>query len=290
MNESCTSTEKQSGTASEGYPILDVTVEKGKVLLTLKHDVLTLSQEVYAEGYYYPGKVLSKKECQHLKNEEKLSKAKSYLSLLLSRGRYSVKETKKRLKEKYRLNEKQIDSLLVPYLESHILSDQDYALDFIESRAEKGYGRRYFLSELKKRGIGEDILSSEEITSLLSDGKEALPLLVEKECKKRKNVSPSKREEQIICLLIRRGFALSDIRNAMDDYENGKSEEEKRQDAENCDLLLRKDVAKCYNAVMKKYSDPQKRKDEFFHRLLWNGYKYSKIEEIRKEEDYSFHD
>lgn len=290
MNESSTSTEKPSATASKEYPILDVTFEKGKVLLTFRHSVLTLSTEVYADGYYYPGKVLSEEEYRTLKEEERLSKAKSYLSLLLSRGRYTVKETADRLKGKYRLSEKQIVFLLKPYLEVGILSDLDYALDFIESRTEKGYGRNYLLSELRKRGVEEEMLNTKEVTSRLDDGIEALPTLLEKENRKRTSVPSKKREEQIRSFLERRGYNRTDIENAMEDFRSGKSEEEKKVERENSLLLLRKEARKCYNSVRKKYPDPKKQKQAFLEHLLRKGYEYSMIEEIIKEEDYSFHD
>lgn len=291
MRESCTSTKKLSDIASKtSHVINDVTLKKGDVLLLVDNKEITISTDSYLSDYFYPGKELDGKQYAELLKMEKQMKSRKYLLYLLSHGRYTTYEIKKRLKEKHSLSEKDCDEMIKPYVESGLLSDREYVVDYLESKTEQGYGKQYLISTLKRKGIPESMLKEKEIQSLMEENKEAVYTFLSKEDKKRKALSSKKRREVLMQCLYRRGFTSSQSQAMIDDYFSSMSLEERKKQEENSKMLLKKEALKCYNSFVRKYPDVKKRKQAFLQRFLRQGYEYSEIEELIQQEGLNFND
>ncbi|MCI5670617.1 MAG: RecX family transcriptional regulator [Bacilli bacterium] len=290
MKESCMSTEKQSATASEEYVIQDVQILKDGVHLYINSKEIVLSLDCYLSDYFYPGKRIDKKQYAELKKMEKQSKERKYLLFLLGHGRYTTYEIKTKMKGKYHLSEKDCQEMIQPYVESGVLDDREYVLDFIESKTEQGYGKGYLVDTLKKKGIPSSLLESKEVEEMMKADLELLQSLIEKEDKKKTGLPMKKRKERLSLFLHRRGFSSSMINDAIETFFSSQSEEKRQNEDENSYLLLKKQALKCYNSFVRKYSEPKKRKQAFIQYFLRRGYDYSDLEELIQQEGLSFND
>ena len=290
MKESCTFIEKQSATISEEYVIQDVEILKDGVHLYINSKEIVLSLDCYLSDYFYPGKKIDKKQYAELKKMEKQSKARKYLLFLLGHGRYTTYEIKTKMKNKYHLPESDCLQMIQPYVESGVLDDREYVLDFIESKMEQGYGKGYLIDTLKKKGISSALLENEEIRQMMEVDSALLQNLIEKEDKKKIGLPMKKRKERLSLYLHRRGFSSSLINDAMETYFSSRSEKKSQEEDENSYLLLKKQALKCYNSFMRKYSEPKKRKQAFIQYFLRRGYDYLDLEELIQQEGLSFND
>lgn len=282
------SMKKQSGEASK-YTILEVEEEKSGVSLSFGKEKLLISFSSYASGYYYPGKELEEKEYQTLKEQSSLKKAEDYLSSLLKRNRYTVNGAKEKLEKRFSLPEKEISLLIKPYQEAGILDDLSYAVDFASSKAEMGYGKRYIEAELKKRKIDPKVLKNEDVLEQYNKSLEVLPLLIDKKNNTLKNLPLTKRKENLYAFLLRRGFEESLVKKEIHDYYQNLTPEEKEEESRNKALLLKKEAAKCYNALAyRNEMDGEKKKKLFFSRLMRKGFTYHEIDAWMNQEGLKF--
>lgn len=291
MRESCTSTKKLSDTASEKKHIIkDVTLKKGNVSIFVDQKEITISTDSYLSDYFYPGKELDKEQYADLLKMEKQLKSRKYLLYLLSHGRYTTYEIKKRLKEKHSVSDKECEEMIKPYVESGLLSDREYVIDYLENKTGQGYGKQYLVSSLKRKGIPDSLLQEKEIQLLMEGNPDAVYALLSREDKKRKALSSKKRREVLSQCLYRRGFTSSQSQAMIDDYFSSLSVEERKKQEENSKMLLKKEALKCYNSFVRKYPDVKKRKQAFLQRFLRQGYEYSEIEELIQQEGMNFND
>lgn len=283
------SIERPSDTASR--TIIDISPEKNGVTIVFPLEKFSLSLSDYSDGFYYPGKKLSKEEFQRLKACSKEKSAKDYIALLLQKHRYTIQGAKEKIRHRFpSFPEEKINSFLVPYQEAGVLDDLSYAEDFATLKSEGGYGENYIVSELKKRGIPESILREKKIISQFEKSAAALPLLVEKKDRLLRQNTMEKRKEVIQAFLIRRGYPLSIAREAIRLYYLNRGEAEKEEDQNLRSVLLKKEAQKCYNAIVRKTIDSHKKKGLFFQKMKMKGFRYDEIESIAEREGYSFHD
>jgi SOS response regulatory protein OraA/RecX len=271
--------------------IKDVTLKKKGVLIEVGTEKLLVSQNAYASGYFYPGKVLETKELSQLRRESQTRRAEVYLKNLLSAYRLSVSETRKRLFRRFGLDSKSVDLLLKPYLESHVLDDLGYSQDFVESKREKGYGPSYLRQELKRRGITPEIIAKVLAPSAESqaDQTDILALLVQSYNDKKKDETLERRKQECLAFLVRRGYSPEASQAAIHDFYGSLSEEEKEDERQNRVLLLKAKAEKCYNSLRSSPADPSKKKETFLRRMLGLGFSYGEIDDVMKKERY-FHD
>lgn len=288
MKESSMSTKKHSATASKEYVVEDVIQEKKKVYLIISGKKIALSIDNYLSDYYYPGKIISKEKYNELKDSENKNKAQEYLSYLLTHGRYTKKALKDKIKSKTKLSDDDIDNLIKPYIENGVINDKEYVLDYLEAKVEQGYGRNYLIQDLKKRGVNDSLLKDQEIDNYLNFGENKIIQLIEKENQKKTNIPLRKRKENILSLLLRRGFDYAFSKESIDSFYQ--SYKENKKDSETKLNLLKKEGRKCYNQLLKKYPDPQKRKSAFYQSLWKKGFERDEIEELCQREEYTFHD
>lgn len=269
--------------------LLDVSIKEKEVLLTFETEELLLSLDDYLDDYFYPGKAISKKEYSLLKEKSRQKKARLYLSSLLSQRRYTIKQVKDKLHTYSKsLKEKDIQDLLKPYIESGILDDKSYALDYIQSKKEAGYGKQYLLSELNKRGIPTSLLKDMEIEELLEekDSADTLFLLLDKMEKQHRNETVEKRKQSLYALLLRRGFSYQEASDAVNDYYASLSEEEIENISQNRAKLLIEKAKQCYNALESRNLDERKKKDLFYQKMVRLGFHYDEIKTICEKERY----
>lgn len=283
------SIEKQSDTTSR--TIVDISPEKNGVTIVFPSEKFILSLSDYSDGFYYPGKALTKEEFQRLKSCSKEKNAKDYIALLLQRHRYTIQEAKEKIRHRFSaFSEEKINSLLLPYQEAGVLNDFSYAEDFATLKSEGGYGKNYIVAELKKRGVSESILREKTITSQFEKSAAVLPSLIEKKDHLLRQSTVEKRKEVIQAFLIRRGYPLSAAREAIHLYYLKRGNAEKEEDQNLRSVLLKKEAQKCYNAIVRKTIDSHKKKALFFQRMKMKGFRYDEIESIAEREGYSFHD
>jgi SOS response regulatory protein OraA/RecX len=271
--------------------IEDVKVTKEGITLIFPHEELLISLSSYSDGYYYPGKELSKSEYLELKRLSKDRQVENYLSMLLKRSRYTIFGIKGKIKHRYpSLTEEEIHVLLLPYIESGILDDLSYAEDFASLKSEAGYGEDYIIAELKKRGIEEKVLKRKEVWSNYSKSKEVLPKLIEKKNRALKNYTLEKRKQNLQAFLIRRGYSATLARKEINAFYQKYSEAEKQSDAKIRVNVLKKEAQKCYNAVTRKPVDAYKKKELFYNKLRMKGFRFDEIQSLVESEGYQFHD
>lgn len=271
--------------------ITDVIAQKKGILLFLGKEKLLVSEEAYLDGYFYPGKEIREDEYQKLKKDSRNRKAEEYVKNLLSRYRYTYHDIYKKVEDHFSLPEKEIKEVLSPYVRSGLIDDEAYAVDYAESKAEKGYGPLYIENELKKKGIRKEIRESQEVREKENLAYENLPFLIENENKKKSSSPIGKRKESILAFLIRRGFSVSESRKAIDSFYSSQDaysqQEEQKKEAQ----LLKREATKCYNSLSRKENmDARSKRDHLIKSLLRKGFRYEDIESEISGEEYLFHD
>ena len=263
------------------FEILEVLFRKEKVRLVFASSQLEISRQIYTDGFYYPGKKLSSKEMATLRKEAGLYKAEGYLARLLSTHRMTVRGCHDKL-SRFPLSQTDREKLLSPYIEAGILDDRQYAIDFIQDRTEKGYGRTRILAELKKRGIHtEEILEDKEISDLFSNViDEKLMQAMEKKLSEKPLLMKKKK---MVDSLSRRGFPLSIAKEAVEEFFRERNRDDKKEQ-----MLLKQEAEKCYNLLMRKTADPRKKEEAFWRRLLTKGFRSEDIRSVIEERRYTF--
>lgn len=269
--------------------IQEIKTSKTGVSIIVGEESFLLSFDQYSNGFYYPNKNLSDEEFQQLKYDSKTKKANDYLRYLLSISRYTKKELMTKIKTKYHLSNSECLSLLNPYIETAIIDDKAYAKDYIEAKLEQHYGRQFILSHLKEKGISDEILRSEACADLFDDSLDSLLYLIEKTDRAKKEKTIDERKISILQLLLRRGFSSSQAKKAIDFFYDNLDDETKEKERENRARLLKKQARKWYNLLVRKTSDPNKKKDALIRKLLSHGFHYDEIEK-ELQEGYSFYD
>lgn len=266
--------------------------KKGVEIVVSQREKYLIDEETYLDHYFYPGKVLSDEEVLLLKKASKNKKASDYLVLLLSRGRYTYHQLFQKLETKYPLGEKEIKSLLAPYVENGLIDDKSYALDYASSKAEQGYGRNYILDALKERGVNSTLAHSPEVMEAMDSSFEVLPDLITSLKKRKSNLSRQKQEEAIQQALLRRGYSYSEIEEALRSLKEEETPEEIEKAHEEEKLLLRNEARKWYNSFTRSPSfstlSPMEKKKKLTEKLLRRGFPLAEVkEELDKKEEYS---
>ena len=251
------------------YKIEDSYLKNKECHLLINNEEYIITISDYTEYLFYKGKEITLKDIELISSLAKEFAYKKYLSRILANKRYTIYEISNKLKKKFLLSKKDIDKLLDSYINSKILDDKAYAIDYIESNSHK-YGRKRLLSELKKKGISENILNSQEILNSIDDTiDEEVIIKLEK---RYRSLPFNKRCEKIKEILYKRGFITSEI-NKIKIIDTAKNDSS----------LLIKEAKKCYNAIASKKVDKEKMKSLFTTKLLRKGFSYEEIIKLKEE-------
>lgn len=134
----------------------------------------------------------------------------------------SEKEIRDYFKKK-KVNEQMVDLVVVKLKEQKFLNDEAFAAMWVRSRTEfKPKGWRLIKLELKQKGISEEIIKNLEARSkdLGEDKRDELTLakdILERKRKKFEAMDRGERFRKAGSLLARRGFALDDIKKAIEE-------------------------------------------------------------------------
>ena len=270
--------------------ILAIKIIKDKAVLTFEERVIKIDLDTYLNGYYYPGKELDEEEFHYLLESEKLISAKRYLMTLLSSRPYTEKMIREKLSLKHHLSKEEIETLLSPYLEAKIIDDENYAYSYTEELIEKGYGRKAILSKLSERGIKEEILEGEQLSSLLKNDSEHLSALVRKEALRKKDLSLAKLKSHLKLFFLKRGFQEECVEEEIESYISKMSKEERNNREKKSEALLDKEALRCYNRIARKEKSAYEKRALLIKALVSRGYPLSQAKEITEREEYQFYD
>ncbi len=268
------------------FKIDEIKPIKNAIVLVINGDSFTISKSVFTDDYYYPDKVLSENEMMAIKKADHLLKAQQYLDKTITSKRYTEKEITDKLKTKFKLSKNDIFTLLKPYLDANIISDKDYALDYLEAKSSSGYGMNYITEQLKKKGIDLDIVSSEDINKFNN-----LSINICKQLLRKKD-QPSKpllkRKEILTDFLYRRGFNKEEVNEMINDYFS--SDESRFNNDESYGKRLEQIADKAYLSLSKSENDLYKRKNKFIKKILNNGYSLKEVYDIIAKKGYFTND
>ena len=136
-----------------------------------------------------------------------LQKAKNYAFLLLKFRPRSEKEIYERLKKK-KFNAQIIKGALFFLKDKGFIDDKYFAKAWIESRIKKPLGFRKLKSELRIKGIDEEIIDF-QINEIKENYPEAdiVARIAKEKFEKTKGIVPQKAKRRIYGYLLRRGFS-----------------------------------------------------------------------------------
>ena len=261
----------------------DIVFNKKNIVLICGKKKITISNDIYLSNYFYPGKEIDEDDFYNLIIQSNYNKAKSYIEKQLSIHRYTYKQALDKLMNKYSLDFKHASIILLPYVESHIIDDKEYAIDYAESKIDIGYGKHYIDSQLLNKGIDKKILENEEYLELFSY-EISLQKLIARFDKAKERLTIQKRKESIFSLLVRRGFSLDVVKSEIDIFYSHLSPDKLKEDEKKKQLLLKDNAFKCYNLINKRNVPVEKKKQLFIQRLISKGFSYQEIlKEIERE-------
>ena len=283
------STKKRRESTSE-REIVSVSYKKNGVEIDLGKARYLISANDYSDGFYYPGKVLSEEEYEKLVNFHNLRKAKEYMYSLLASGRYTSFEIREKLRSKFSLSKYDVSRLVSEAKENGLVNDSAYALDYIVSKKEEGYGKRQILSKLAAKGIFGDMLKTPRIEEELSDFSFSVLRALEILEKRKKGALSYENRNEAVSFLMQRGFSREEAENGIDDYFATLGDEKMAELADERKNHITQECLKCYNSLARKALPCKKKENLFMTRLLSKGFSADEIEEIREEKDLHFHD
>ena len=126
----------------------------------------------------------------------------------------SVQSLKEKLLKKGHA-EDAVDYVIAWLIERHLLDDSRFAESAVHAYGRRGYGQMRIRQELRRRGVSRE--DTENALEAFSADPHTLHTLLDKKLKG--DASDPKQVQKAIAFLQRRGFAWSDIREALKRYD-----------------------------------------------------------------------
>ena len=244
--------------------------EKKVVIVFDNGDKLEITPNVYTDFILFPGKALSKKDIDEIKNRNEIDKYLAYATKLLGQRPYTKYKLKEKLLKKG-ANDEQIDQVIEILIKYQLLDDKAIIKDFLEYADYRHFGYNRIKEELYKKGISsiyiDKIKYNEE-----RDLKHAAILTKEYE-KKYSKYNYAKMKEHIYQTLLRMGYSYDVASSSLDKVTpiNEKKELE----------LLKVDYKKTKEKYSSKYSGYEL-KEKITNSLLSKGYRYKDIQTLKE--------
>lgn len=145
-----------------------------------------------------------------------VQKAIKYCALLLKSRPRSEKELTDRLREKL-FDDKNISQTLDFLKKNALVNDQLFAQEWIESRIKKSIGIKKIITELKSKGINEQIIENQfqKIEAGYSEDK-IVTVTAKERLNKLKNLDLPKAKARVYGYLSRRGFSQEIITDVLE--------------------------------------------------------------------------
>ncbi|MCI8420248.1 MAG: regulatory protein RecX [Oscillospiraceae bacterium] len=175
--------------------------------------ILRITEEELLRFRLRPGIDLDGETLEALQASVRTSSAKAAAANIIGSRALSKKELTRRLVKKG--NEEADAQAAADWLEDiGAVDDAAYAASLVRHYGEKGYGPQRVREELRRRGVDRDLW--DEAMEELPDPAEILGRLIEKKCGG--ELSDRKEIKRVSDSLMRRGFAWSDVREALRRY------------------------------------------------------------------------
>lgn len=188
--------------------------KKGWFLVKLENqDILRVTEEEVLRFGLRAGLELTPEITGALESSVKTSRAKAQAANIIGSRALSKRELTKRLVQKG--NETADAQTAADWLEEiGAVNDENYAAALVRHYGGKGYGPARVREELRRRGVDRELW--DEAMLEMPDAQEMLDQLIQKKC--RGDLSDPKEKKRVSDMLLRRGFAWSDVRSAMSRY------------------------------------------------------------------------
>ena len=188
--------------------------KQGRFLVKLEDgSILRITEEELLRFRLRPGIDLDGETLETLQASVRTSSAKAAAANIIGSRALSKKELTRRLVKKG--NEEADAQAAADWLEDiGAVDDAAYAASLVRHYGEKGYGPQRVREELRRRGVDRDLW--DEAMEELPDPAEILGRLIEKKCGG--ELSDRKEIKRVSDSLMRRGFAWSDVREALRRY------------------------------------------------------------------------
>lgn len=246
-----------------------VVIKKNKIICTIDSKEYVISNDTYSKYYLYPNKELSEEEFNSLILDSKLEKAKGYVIRLLTKSRYTFWDIRDKVSSKFKLCDTEIDTILNPYVSEGVIDDYHYALEYIQSKNNLCYGKRYFINKLKGKGIESQILNKEDITSAMEYNNQFIPCFIDQLAKKAKDKPNKKKISYITSFLVNRGFDLEVIKGNIGSFSFTEEKEVEQKLEKKADLI--------YKQLEGKSLNKNQIREKMIKKLLYYGYDYDNI-------------
>ncbi|GEM_PF-3300191 len=136
------------------------------------------------------------------------NKALTQALKLLARKDFTFHQIKEKLSKKFPQN---TVARVLEYLSTkNLLNDYRFALNYSQTKMEKGWGRRKIRYHLKLKGISEEVINTVE-NEIEFDYS-----FIEKELSRKYNLSNKKEKERATRFLSSRGFTIGEILNLLE--------------------------------------------------------------------------
>lgn len=257
-----------------GNIIKEIKKKPSVVIVTFSNgEKIKLSHSSYVEFRLYEGKEIDEEELHSLLSYEKEGEFYDYALRLLGRENYTVSSMKEKLEGKG-ASKAQTDSIVKRLEEADLLNDERFARIYVDDIASlRCLGKNKVLSELRSKGIKDEILSS----LCFDEAKEqeraasAVAMLNRKYAKSSNEAKKSK----AIAALLSRGFSYEVASKAVE-------ENLAKNDAEGEKIALLRDYDISYIRFSRKY-EGEKVYEALTAYLLRKGYRYENVRSLIEE-------
>ena len=244
--------------------------EKKVVIVFDNGDKLEISPNVYTDFILFPGKALSKKDIDEIKNRNEIDKYLSYATKLLSQHSYTKHKIKEKLLKKG-ANETQCEQVVEILIKYQLLDDKAIVSEFLEYADYRHFGYNRIKEELFKKGI-----SSIYIDKIKYDEERELKhasILTNEYEKKYAKYNYAKMKEHIYQALLRMGYSFDVASISLDKVS---PIDEKKEIT-----LLKVDYKKAKEKYSKQYTGYEL-KEKITNSLLSKGYRYKDIQLLKE--------
>jgi SOS response regulatory protein OraA/RecX len=226
-----------------GKTITKIIYGKSSIQVTIDDEVLKLDQLAIAEGYVYVGKHITAPQYDQLKLAEAFVPLNRYLQHMLSKGRYTEHQIRKKLALR-KATPAQIDQLITYYKQHHLIDDVTLIKEYIEMYELKMLGYRAIEHKLKEKGFSHTLIQQ---TYKPNDEPEKIKRWINQFNQKFKTIPLYQKKQKITQLLLGKGFDHEVIHAHLDALTNHE---------EDVELSGKKLFDNLYARYEKKYTEP----------------------------------
>ena len=248
------------------------------VVILSSGDKLKLSHSSYTEFRLYEGKELGEEELANLLSFEKEGEFYDYALRLLGKENYTVASLTNKLLGKG-ADEKQTSSIVKRLQDEDLLNDERYASIYVEDIAPlRCLGKNKVLAELKRKGIGDNILSSLSFPE--EKELEKAETAASWYNKKYAKAANGAKKDKAIRALMAKGFSYDIASKAIEENLTPNDKEEEK-------MRLEREFELIYAKYSRKY-EGKKAYEAVIKSLLHKGYDYEDISpliEKKKQEE-----